>query len=151
MQVIHAVLCSPLPDRTPPDRTPPELSELQVILDDVPGQIGDHMRAAVRANPGPTTAVKIPLTITAQGLHVGLSLMHFHKQRGRPPSSERGNICWRNQSGTVIWCISQVFQHHIVKSYRLRSFIRHQHADCVLEIARQDPNHRNQNPEDQTR
>ena len=36
-------------------------------------------------------------------------LKHIHKQRGRPPSSEGGNIRWRNQSGMVIQCISQVF------------------------------------------
>ena len=110
----------------------------------MPGQIGDHICAAVGASHGPTTdelTIKLLLTVTAQGLHVCLSPMHVRKQRGRPPSSEGGNIQRRYRSGTVIRYINQVFQHHIAKSYGHRSCIRYQHVDCVPEFARQDPNH----------
>ena len=78
----------------------------------------------------------------AQGLHVGLPFMHVLKQRGRPPSSEGGNVPGRYQPGMVIRCIRSVFLHHIVKSSRRRSCIRHQHLDCVREITQQDSNYR---------
>ena len=121
-QVIISVLCRP--DRTPPNRTLPELTELQVILDDMPGQIGDHVHAAVGASPSPTTAkltIKLPLTVTMHGLHVRLPLMHVRKQRGQPPPPEGGNIHRQYRSSMVIRCIRQVFQHHIVKSNGHRS------------------------------